>query len=83
MRETVSSSYEKLNERGASCDVLFHAHAGGNCQDLAKFRLVNDKCDASMMVLHNSDELSKCFEHTMQKHESRFPGSICKERGSG
>jgi actin-related protein len=67
--------------QSASCDVLFHAHSGSDCEGLAKFRLVNDNCDANMLVVHDTDELAKCFEQTMSKHEGKHPGSICSERG--
>merc|ERR1719476_967037 len=67
--------------QSSSCEVLFHAHAGENCDDLAKLRLVNDNCDASMLILHDSEKLSKCFANKMDKHEDNSPGSVCKERG--
>jgi len=64
-----------------SCDVLFHAHSGGDCKELSKFRLVNDNCDADMLVVHDTEDLSTCFERKMAKHESKHPGSVCAERG--
>jgi len=67
--------------QSSSCDVLFHAHSGGDCKELAKFRLVNDKCEADMLVVHDTEDLSKCFERKMAVHESKHPGSVCAERG--
>lgn len=67
--------------QSSSCDVLFHAHSGGDCKELSKFRLVNDKCEADMLVVHDTEELSTCFERKMAKHESKHPGSTCAERG--
>jgi actin beta/gamma 1 len=34
-----------------------------------------------MLVVHDTEELSTCFERKMAKHESKHPGSTCAERG--
>jgi actin-related protein len=68
--------------QSASCDVLFHAHTGGDCTDLAKFRMVNDKCEADLLVVSDTKELSQCFNQKMSAHESKHPGSACAERGT-
>jgi actin-related protein len=43
--------------------------------------MVNDKCDANLLVVYDSEELSKCFDSKMAQHESKHPGSVCAERG--
>jgi len=67
--------------QSSSCDVLFHAHSGGDCRDLSKFRLVNDRCEAGMIVVSDTKALSKCFDSKMAEHERKHPGSACAERG--
>jgi len=34
-----------------------------------------------MLVVHDTEDLSKCFERKMAKHENKHPGSACAERG--
>jgi len=66
----------------ASCDVFFHAHSGDDCSDLTKFRLVNDRCEADMLVAYDSEGLSKCFDQRMAAHKSQRQGAVCSERGA-
>jgi actin-related protein len=68
--------------QSSSCDVLFHAHSGGDCTDLAKFRMVNDRCETDLLVVSDTVTLSQCFEQKMSAHESKHPGSTCSERGT-
>lgn len=68
--------------QSASCDVLLHAHSGGDCKDLSKLRLVNDRCEADLLVVSDTEELSKCFDSKMVAHDNKHPGSRCTGRGT-
>jgi actin beta/gamma 1 len=64
-----------------SCDVLFHAHSGSNCDDLYKFRLGNNQCNADLIVVYDDDKLSKCFSGKMDQYKKRNDGAACEGQG--
>jgi len=64
-----------------SCDVLFHAHSGANCEDLYKFRLGNNQCNADLIVVYDDAKLSKCFSGKMDQYKKRNDGAACEGQG--
>jgi len=70
------SCMARWKTRTATCDVLFHAHNGGDCTDLFKFRIANDNSGADMIILHDDDDLFSCFNHKMEAYRREHPGAI-------
>jgi len=64
-----------------SCDVLFHAHSGANCEDLYKFRLGSNQCSADLIVVSDDTKLSKCFAAKMDKYNEGNQDAACTGKG--
>jgi len=64
-----------------SCDVLFHAHSGANCEDLYKFRLGSSQCSADLIVVSDDNKLSKCFASKMDKYNEKNQDAACTGKG--
>jgi len=66
-----------------TCNVLVHAHQGEQCDELFKFRLVNDNCDVDTLVVHDTPELKTCYHKKAEEHNKKFPGHLpgkCHQR---
>jgi actin-related protein len=64
-----------------SCDVLFHAHSGANCEDLYKFQLGSSQCSANLIVVSDDDKLSKCIDAKMNKYNEKNQDAACARKG--
>lgn len=56
----------------SSCDVLVHAHKGANCDQLWKFRMISNQCEAPLVVLHSNHDLLSCYEAKATESAKRY-----------
>ena len=56
-----------------SCDVLVHAHAGEDCEDLLKARMIADH--PTFIVLQNASKMMECYtrRHTQARQHKLMP----------
>jgi hypothetical protein len=53
----------------SSCDILLHAHIGGDCDQLWKLRMISDQCDAPLVVFQSDSALLQCYGARIQEAE--------------
>jgi len=51
----------------STCDVLVHAHAGSDCNEMFKLRMVTDQCEAPLLVYQADEALLKCYGAKVQQ----------------
>merc|ERR1719326_1492521 len=56
----------------SSCDVLVHAHKGKECDQLWKFRLISNQCEAPLVVLHDDPALLSCYQSKVTEASKRY-----------
>jgi len=62
----------------SSCDVLLHAHEGGNCDQLWKLRMITSQCDASLLVFQSDSSLLKCYSDRIEEADKKEMNPLSK-----
>lgn len=60
-----------------SCDVLIHAHSGEDCDQLYKFRLTHENCDAQLIVVYDQPTMLTCYDGKMGNFAEQHQGAWC------
>merc|ERR1719361_1278862 len=57
----------RFKVQSLTCDVLVHAHAGQDCNELYKSRLIVDQPSAPLVIVRSDERLASCYEQLLVK----------------
>jgi len=55
----------RFKVQSLTCDILVHAHAGQDCNELYKSRLIVDQPNAPLVLVHADERLASCYDQML------------------